>query len=202
MENIIFHITSRKMCQDPLKGPVWPILESEITAFFRSSRQNIRFWDFHWFWSGKVWIFICHFLRSTSTFHPLTTGSCLKTKICRGIFFIITVFFTGVFTFQNVACKDAGRAAYSQSRLHVTGEYNRQQAGINWQNYRNVARHPVYTQRVSLVLAHVLTKVKNFERIASKSSVYTQQRLAVYMSVASKDAGMQRVKTTVKIPLL
>ncbi len=33
---------------------------------------------------------------------------------------------------------------------------------------RNVARHPVYTQRVSLVLAHVLAKVRNFECVASK----------------------------------
>ncbi len=32
--------------------------------------------------------------------------------------------FTGVFTCQRVACEDAGRAAYGQLRLHVTGEYN------------------------------------------------------------------------------
>ncbi len=35
-----------------------------------------------------------------------------------------------------------------------------------------------------------------------KRSVYTQQHLAVYMSVASKNTGMQRVKTPVKTPFL
>ncbi len=74
----------------------------------------------------------------------------------------------GVFTYQRVACEEnAGRAAYSQLRLHVTGEYNHQQACISCQNYRNVALHPVYMQRVSLVLAHALAKVKNFERVMS-----------------------------------
>ncbi len=48
---------------------------------------------------------------------------------------------------------------YSQLRLHVTGEYNRQQAGISYQTTEHVARCPVHTQRVSLVLAHALAKV-------------------------------------------
>ncbi len=39
--------------------------------------------------------------------------------------------FTGIFSCRHVACEDAGRAAYSQLSLHVTGEYNRQQAGIS-----------------------------------------------------------------------
>ncbi len=73
-----------------------------------------------------------------------------------------------VFTCRCVACEDAGRAAYSRLRLHVTDEYDRQQAGFSCQNHRNVARHPVYTQRVSLVLAHTLAKVRNFECVARK----------------------------------
>ncbi len=128
--------------------------------------------------------------------------------------------FTGIFTCQRVTCEDAGLAAYSQLCLHVTGEYNRQQAGISRQNHRNVAHRPVYTQWVSFVLAHVLAKVRNFEQVASKTqrvhatafshlhiarkkrSVYTRQHLAVYTSVASKNAGVQRVKTPVKTLLL
>ncbi len=39
----------------------------------------------------------------------------------------------GVFTCRRVACEDTGRAEDSQLRLHVTGEYNRQQAGISSQ---------------------------------------------------------------------
>ncbi len=39
--------------------------------------------------------------------------------------------FTGVFNCWCVACKNVERAAYSQLRLHITGEYNRQQAGIS-----------------------------------------------------------------------
>ncbi len=31
-----------------------------------------------------------------------------------------------------VVCEDAGRAAYSQLRLYVTGEYNRQKASISY----------------------------------------------------------------------
>ncbi len=34
---------------------------------------------------------------------------------------------------------------------------------------QNAARHPVYMQHVSLVLTHVLAKVRNFERVASKT---------------------------------
>ncbi len=51
--------------------------------------------------------------------------------------------FTGVFTCQRVTCEDAGQAAYSQLCLHVTGEYDRQQAVISCQNHRNVARRLV-----------------------------------------------------------
>ncbi len=69
----------------------------------------------------------------------------------------------GVFICRRVACEDAGRAAYSQLRLHTTGEYNRQQAGISSQTTEYVARHPVYTQRVALA------KVRNFECVASKT---------------------------------
>ncbi len=76
--------------------------------------------------------------------------------------------FTGIFTCLRVACEDAERAAYSQLHLHVTGEYNHQQAGISCQNHRNVARCPVYTQQVSLVLALALAKVRNFGRVANK----------------------------------
>ncbi len=39
--------------------------------------------------------------------------------------------FTDVFSRRCVACEDAGRAVDSQLHLHVTGEYNRQQAGIS-----------------------------------------------------------------------
>ncbi len=39
--------------------------------------------------------------------------------------------FMGVFSCWCVACEDAGWAAYSQLRLHVTGKYNCQQAGIS-----------------------------------------------------------------------
>ncbi len=44
--------------------------------------------------------------------------------------------FTAVFIHRHAACEDAGQAAYSQSYLHVTGEYNYQQAGISCYNYR------------------------------------------------------------------
>ncbi len=71
----------------------------------------------------------------------------------------------GIFTCQRVACEDAGRVAYSQLRLHVTGKYNRQQAGISSQTIEYIAHHPVYTAS-SLVL--VLAKVRNFERVVSK----------------------------------
>ncbi len=39
--------------------------------------------------------------------------------------------FTGVFSCRRVASEDAGRAAYNQLHLHLTGEYERQQAGIS-----------------------------------------------------------------------
>ncbi len=55
---------------------------------------------------------------------------------------------SGVFTCRRVACEDAGWAAYSQLHLHITGEYNRQQAGISSETTEYVAHHPVYTQRV------------------------------------------------------
>ncbi len=60
---------------------------------------------------------------------------------------------TGITVFSRafllaVACEDTGRAAYSQLRLHVTGECNRQQAGISNQTTEYVAHHPVYAQRV------------------------------------------------------
>ncbi len=49
--------------------------------------------------------------------------------------------FTGVFTCWRAACEDAGPAEYSQLHLHVTGDYNRQQAVISCQNHWNVAHH-------------------------------------------------------------
>ncbi len=58
--------------------------------------------------------------------------------------------FTGVFSCWHAACEEAGRAAYSQLCLHVTGEYNHQQACISSQTIEYVARHPVNTQRVHL----------------------------------------------------
>ncbi len=57
---------------------------------------------------------------------------------------------------------------HSQLYLHVTGEYNRQQAGISYRTTEHVAHRPVYKQQVSLVLVYVLAKVRNFERVASK----------------------------------
>ncbi len=39
--------------------------------------------------------------------------------------------FMGILSCRCVACEDAGRAAYIQLHLHVTGEYNRQQAGVS-----------------------------------------------------------------------
>ncbi len=74
--------------------------------------------------------------------------TCIRTKkLCisnNGVF-------KGVFTCRRAACEDAERAAYSQLRLHVTGEYNRQQAGISSQTTEYVARHPIYTQQVNYV---------------------------------------------------
>ncbi len=101
--------------------------------------------------------------------------------------------FTSVFTWWRVACKDAGRAAYSQLHLHVTGEYNCQQAGIRSQTTEYVARHPVYTQRV-----HSYSRSQKFEI----SSVNTRLRLAVYTNVSSKNASIWRVKMLVKTPLM
>ncbi len=112
----------------------------------------------------------------------------------------INVVFTGVFTCRHVACEDAGRAAYNQLRLLVTGEYNRQQAGISSQISEYVARHPVYTQRVHSYLRSQKLEISSVWRV--KHSVYTRQRLAVYTSVARKNAGVRRVKTRVKTPLL
>ncbi len=67
----------------------------------------------------------------------------------------ITVFSRAFLLADGVACEDARRAAYSQLCLHFSDEYNRQQAGIGCQNHRNVA--------------HALAKVRNFERVASKT---------------------------------
>ncbi len=97
--------------------------------------------------------------------------------------------FTGVFTCRCAACEDAGRAAYSQLRLHITGEYNRQQAGISSQTTDYVARHPVYAQRVhsySRTRSQKL-EISNMQRV--KCSMYMRQHLAIYTSVASKNAG-------------
>ncbi len=83
----------------------------------------------------------------------------------------IKVFSRAFLVAGRVACEDqdAGRAAYSQLRLNVTGECNRQQAGISCYNHRNVARCPVYTQRVSLVLALRMLKTDKFcKRFISK----------------------------------
>ncbi len=83
--------------------------------------------------------------------------------------------FTGVFSCWHVACEDAGWAEYSQLRLHVTGEYNCQQA-VSWyqllncyQTTEHVSHHPVYTQRVSLLRALAFAKVSNFERVAGET---------------------------------
>ncbi len=83
-------------------------------------------------------------------------------------FFVINRVFMSVFSYWCVACEDAGWAVYSRLRLHVTGEYNCQQAGTTCLTIEHVAHHQVYTQRVSHVLAHVLAKVTNFESVASK----------------------------------
>ncbi len=68
---------------------------------------------------------------------------------------------------QFVACENAGWAAYSQLHLHVTGEYSRQQTSINSQTTEYVARHPVTAS--SLVLVLMLAKIRNFERVVSKT---------------------------------
>ncbi len=93
-------------------------------------------------------------------------------------------------------CENGGRAVYSQLRLHVTGECNRHQAGINYQTTERVARHPVYTKRISFVLAHALPKVKNFEHVTSKTQCEHTT------GVGSENADMQRVKTPVKTLLM
>ncbi len=67
----------------------------------------------------------------------------------------------GVFTCRCVACEDAGRAAYSQLCLHVTGEYYRQRAGISSQTTEYVARHPVYTQHFFLIFCENKFQAKN-----------------------------------------
>ncbi len=59
----------------------------------------------------------------------------------------INVVFTGIFTCWCVASL----------------------VGISCENHRNFARCPFYMQRVSLVLAHALAKVKNFKHVASKT---------------------------------
>ncbi len=78
----------------------------------------------------------------------------------------------GIFSCWRVACEDAGQSAYSQLRLKVTGEYNRQQAGTSYliviKSQNMLQRCPVYTQRVSLVFVHAFAKVRNFECVASK----------------------------------
>ncbi len=70
------------------------------------------------------------------TFQRLTKRSeefaCVNDSECVRMWLIIITFykndgvFAGVFSYWGVACEDAGQAAYSQLRLHVTGEYNRQ----------------------------------------------------------------------------
>ncbi len=58
-------------------------------------------------------------------FEPETSGSAVKCLLVNnGVF-------TGVFSCWHVACEDAGRVVYSELRLHVTGKYNPQQAGIS-----------------------------------------------------------------------
>ncbi len=85
--------------------------------------------------------------------------------------------YTDVFTCQHVACEGAGWAAYSQLRLHVTGEYNRQQAGISSQTSEYVARHPVYTQRVHSYSRSQKLEILSVWRV--KCSVYMRQHLAI-----------------------
>ncbi len=79
---------------------------------------------------------------------------------------IMTVVSPGVFSSQHVACEDAGRAAYSQLCNW------RVQSPASWNQLlkpQNVAHRPVYMQQVSLILAHVLIKVRNFVLEASKT---------------------------------
>ncbi len=73
-----------------------------------------------------------------------------------------------VFTCRRVACEDTGRAAYSQLRLRVTGEYNHQQVGISSQTTEYGAHHPVYTQQVHSYL-RTRSQVRNFEHVVSKT---------------------------------
>ncbi len=107
--------------------------------------------------------------------------------------------FSGVFTCRLVACEDAGQAVYSQLHLHVTGEYNRQQVGISSQTTEYVAHHPVYRQRVHSYSCSQKLEISSVQRV--KCSVY-MLCLAIYTSIASKNAGVQRVKTLVKTPLM
>ncbi len=113
--------------------------------------------------------------------------------ICIEKFHTKTVSILSFLMFEK--CQFHENFPYSQLCLHVTG----QQAGISYQTTEHAARRPVYTQRVSLVFAHTLAKVRNFKR---EHSVNTWQHLAIYTSIASKNADMQRVKTLVKKPLL
>ncbi len=99
--------------------------------------------------------------------------------------------FIGVFSCWHVACDNAGQTAYSQLRLHITGEYNHRQAGISSQTTEYVACRPAYIQRVSLVLAHSLTKVRNFEHVASE----TQHKHAAAFSCLHERCYVVKVPT-------
>ncbi len=91
----------------------------------------------------------------------------------------------GVFSCWHVACEDIEWAAYSQLGLHVTDKYNRQQVGTRHQTTEHVAHCPVCTQRVLLVLAHTLAKVRNFEHVVSKTQCEHTTVFAIHTSVAA-----------------
>ncbi len=105
--------------------------------------------------------------------------------------------FTGVFSCWCVACEYAGWAANSQLRLHVTGEYNYQQASKSQNMLHTVQFTPSDSHLYSRSQKLEISSVKRV-----KCSVNRRQRLAIYTGVAGKNASVQQVKTPVKTPLI
>ncbi len=92
----------------------------------------------------------------------------------------------------RVACEDTRRAVYSQLPLHVTGKYIALTSKLVSVVKTTECCRPSSLHAASLTLA----KVRNFEPVASKTLCeHATSVLAVYKSVTSKNAGVQRVKT-------
>ncbi len=94
---------------------------------------------------------------------------------------VINGVFTGVFTCRCVACEDAGRAAYSQLHLHVTGKYYRQQTGISCQT-TEMLHAVLFTHSESQCLSTMNMQQQHVCNIEHHVTVGTNQNILLQKS--------------------